>query len=86
MGYIRKALEKGFSGMYGSWRGRWPPKKVIQGPISSGQRFLAHFEGFSAARILTHVGPYFSGFQPRAPLKAWNWGKPRPEMDSAPSK
>ena len=28
----------------------------------------------------------FSGFQRQAPLKPENRGKPRPEMDSAPSK
>ena len=36
--------------MYGSWGGRWPAKKVIQGPTSSSQRFLAHFGGFSAGQ------------------------------------
>ena len=58
VGYIRKALEKGFSGMHGSWGGRWPPKKVIRGPTSSSQRFLARLRDFQ----LASQGPYWAIF------------------------
>ena len=43
-----KPLKRAFQTFMGHGRGNWPPKKVVQGPTSSGQRFLAHFEGFSA--------------------------------------
>ena len=40
------------------------------------------------ARISNHFGsyfqPHFQGFSPE-PSKGWNRGKPRPQMDSAPS-
>ena len=42
--YIRKALGKGFSDMYGSWGVRWPPKKVIQPVTRTGQGILARFQ------------------------------------------
>ena len=44
------------------------------------------FSQFQAVveRILTRVGAYFQIFSPETPLKPV--GKPRPEMDSAPSK
>ena len=81
---FRKALEKGFSDMYGSWGGTWPQKKVTGGQTSTGQGFSA-----VSSRPGQDFDPFeviFSGFQRQAPLKPENWGKPRPEMDSAPSK
>ena len=86
--YIRIALEKGFSDTYGSWGGRRPPRGATEArtkgvPQDFGQFWpiLTEFEPFSVI-----FAAIFSSFQPRTPLKGRNWGKPRPEMDSAPSK
>ena len=42
--YIQKALEKGFSDMYGSWGGRCLQKKVIRPATRTGQGILACFQ------------------------------------------
>ena len=85
--HIQKALEKGFSDMYGLLGGRPPQKKVIQPATWTGQGFWAIFGnlrgpvyGFDLVWVI------FSSFQPRTPLEPCNWVKPRPEMESAPSK
>ena len=68
--YIRKALEKGFSDMYGSWGGsRWYSagnvvRSGILGPFFRNLRASGH--------DFDPVWVTFSGFWPRTPLKPWN--------------
>ena len=50
LGYILKALEKGFSDMYGSWGGRCPHKKDMEAPRLA----LSDFR-----RISGEIGGYF---------------------------
>ena len=50
----------------------------VLGPLSTNFQPFGH--DFDLGLVLP------SGVQPRTPLKAWNWGKPRPEVDSAASK
>ena len=72
--YIQKALEKGFSDMYGSWGGRPSQKKIIQGRPWAGPGFWAVFGPISAVSSLPgqDFDPFeviFSGFQRQTPLK-----------------
>ena len=80
---IQRALKKGYPDMYGPWepdgskKGYWARTGNSLGFSADSHPAGPDFHPFSAT---------FSDFQPRTPVKGWNWGKLSPEMDSAPSK
>ena len=79
-------LEKPFSDVYvmGGAGGRQKKFSRQRGRV---REFWPTFRNWGGSRQGFH--PFWvrcSGFQPRNPLRLWNWGKSRPKMDSAPSK
>ena len=69
-GGIGGRQKKLFSREHGQVRVVWPVFRNFEG---SGQ-------DFDPLWVIS------SGFQPRTPIIPWTWGKPRPGLDSAPSK
>ena len=75
-------------GMGGGGGGVGAPQKKLWG-WSGGQGFLGYLKLILMAPARSQdLTPFWSRFQfawPRTPSKAWNWVKPVPEMEPAPS-